>query len=162
MANDHADLKTKIDEEPLNAPRTDQQVLDWLNEQETGPWLDVSHTDYVDWAARHKLPGKLHFVARNETYDNARTDPPSAADAERSACDMLYRYLQGSGIASRIPLSRTDVRNHLADAVGSSRVVKPAMRDDLLGIARPPVQRWENADWNIQPSLRDVEVARSL
>ena len=72
MANELPDLKAKIDEEPLNAARTDQQVLDWLNETETGPWLDVSAEDMGDWAARWKLPGRL-FAVRNETYDNPRS-----------------------------------------------------------------------------------------
>lgn len=155
--NEYPDLKAKIDEEPLNAGRSDADVLAWLNETETGPWLDVPALDFSDWCARWKLPGRL-FAVRNEAYTDPRADD-GVGDDERSAAHMLHAAWN-----SRLGLetSKSDVRSHLADAAGSGKVISVAASGDLLGIARPDVERWRNADWTIQPGLGDVTNARAL
>ena len=158
MANEHSDLKAKIDEEPLNAGRTDQEVLDWLNETEQGPWLLVASGEFNAWVARSQLAGPLNSV-RQEPYTDSRAKPLNTADSERNAAEMLWRaYNRGEGL----DLSSTDIRNAVAPAVGGTRVISPAQRDDLLAVARPDVPRWVNANWTQPPILGDVIAARAL
>lgn len=152
MANEHVDLKAKIDEEPLNAGRTDQQVLDWLVELETGPWVDVGASEFARWAAAWKLPGRL-FAARNIT----------PASDEQSGSHMLHQsWTRREGLET----GNDDIRAHLADAVGNpvtlTAPVSTAARDDLLDAARPDAPRWVNASWTHAPILGDVVAARAL
>lgn len=144
--NEHSDLKIKIDSEPANAARTDQEVLDWLGELEAGPFIDVPAEVYFSWSAKYKLPGRY--------YATANTTPASNL---QSAALMLYTaWVQNVGLL----LSDADVRTHLADAVPS--IVSIAARDELLQVARPDVPRWQNASWDRAPILGDVVAARAL
>lgn len=146
MANEYTALRAKIDEDPTNAAKTDAQVHDWLSEAEPGPFVDVSPTDFFEWAATYKLPGRF--------YATANTTP--ASDLQ-SACLMLYTaWSQGAGLQT----SSAAVRTHLVDSVPG--VVSNAARDDLLAVARPDVPRWVNAGWDREPILGDVVAARAL
>lgn len=144
--NEHADLKFKIDSEPLNATRTDQEVLDWLMELEVGPFVNVAPEVFFSWSAKYKLPGRY--------YATANTTPASNL---QSAALMLYTaWVQNGGLL----LSDADVRMHLSDAVPS--IISISARDELLQYARPDVPRWQNASWDREPILGDVVAARNL
>lgn len=126
-------------------------VLTWLNELEQGPWLDVTAEDFRRWVARYKLAGRL-YKARDELVSDAQ-----------SASHMMHQtWNRREGLL----LSDSDIRTHLADAVANpvtaSAPISFTARDDLLAIARPNVPRWQNANWNIQPGLGDVENARNV
>lgn len=144
--NEHVDLKAKIDEEPLNAQRTDAEVLAWLNEPEQGPFVNVAPEVFFSWSAKYKLPGRY--------YATANTTP--ASDLQSAALMLYTAWVQNAGLL----LSDSDVRVHLSDAVPS--IVSIAARDELLQHARPDVPRWQNANWTTAPILGDVVAARNL
>ena len=145
MANELVDLRAKIDEEPLNAGRTDQEVLDWLLELETSEEaVDVPQTEYENWLIAEKLLGALDQAI-------------GPSDAGSISFYMLEQYKMGAGL----PMSKQLVR----DTIGTDAVPTPvsaAQYTALEALAFPQVPRWLNADWTRPPILGDVVAARAL
>lgn len=149
MANSHQDLKDKIDEEPLNAGRTDQQVLDWLNESETRILaLDVEFIDFEEWTASQKLYSEIHGDAETTPFN------------DNSSCARMMDLVLERG--TDLQSSKQSVIDTLDDGTGGGNVMNAAQRAALDALIFPQVPRWENADWNRQPLLGDVIAARAL
>lgn len=109
--------------EPLNASRTDQQVLDWCNEL-VADWQDVSWLDLSMWVAGADLRPALN------------TAVSSGTDAQKTAAQHLLDCL-----AAGQPLYATDARVRST----ISKAVSGQVRTDLITLATTQVPRWSQA-----------------
>ena len=123
-------LKELIDSEPLNAARTDQEVLDWCNELQT-IWIDVPWLEYAIWLSGIDGVGRLE-----DNKDHATL-------AVRSACQMGLAVLNGG---QPLSLTRSEVRTGMNKLV--TDVFTAAERDTLLAVGQKQVNRLVEAGVN--------------
>lgn len=137
-------LKTLIDSEPLNAARSDADVLAWLNETQTVQG-DVSWTDYMLWLSETSGVVKLRTAAAS-----------GSADAIKNAGELALIVAQSG---QPLFVSRADVRASLAPLI-SGGVFSAGERDSLLAKGALTPTRWEVAGLPIG-NLGDVIHARA-
>lgn len=127
-------LKELIDSEPLNAGRTDQQVLDWLEENITQA-EPISYTDLVVWASENQV---FHRTRVPVAEVHAGTSTLSnAAQNDLMALDVLLK----SG--GNLDLTRQDVRSLFNTITGAGLPLAPAHRAALFAKSDRSVARWD-------------------
>lgn len=117
-------LAELIASEPLNAGRTDQQVLDWCNEF-VNDWQDVSWLDLSMWITTNDLRGTI--ITRTKDADAA------VATAAQHIVDC---------ITAGQPLAMTDSR---VRATLNKALPVGTVRDALVTLATKQIPRWEAA-----------------
>jgi hypothetical protein len=135
------DLKTLIDSEPANAGRTDQEVLDWLNETES-VWVDVSWASYAKWMAKNALSSDFEDEATNGT---------GAAKAGAQFALMIVNAGQD------LPASDADVRS----AMVAITAVSGAAETELVALTQEDQPRWQ-ANGISRPKFGHVQLARAV
>lgn len=138
---DYQALRALIDTEPLNAARTDDQVLAWLQEA-TSTFVDVSWLDLCMWVATQGYRPTLAAAATSGNTDQVKTAAQHVLDC----------------IAAGQPLFASDsrVRNAIAAAIPAGTA-----RTALLALATASVTRAAAAGFpNV--NFGDVQSARAI
>lgn len=123
-------LKELIDSEPLNAGRTDQQVLDWLKESVTVE-TEINYIDFVVWASQNQIFKKT-------------ADEIAAATATAGVMNDLFAVdaMLKSGGNWSLDLSRQDVRSIFNNLSGSGKPYSAPNRTALFALSDTSVERW--------------------
>jgi len=149
---DFAALKALIDTEPLNAARTDQEVLDWLNESVTVQ-TDIDYNTWMVWASEEGIARKIKAAIADEETTPGTWTAPVYNDV------LTVNALIQSG--GDISLSRDDVRTIVATISGAGLPLTPANKNALLAKSDELQPRWQ-ADGQTKPSLQVVNIARGF
>ncbi len=122
----HTALKTLIDSEPLNAAKTDAEVLTWLNEDVTS-YADVPWLDYAIWLSGNGGVSKMQNEVNNASQEIA------------NGCQLGLAILNAG---QPLSLSRTEVRTDLGVLVGAGKPFTTDERDALLAVSAEAKARW--------------------
>lgn len=135
-------LAELINSEPLNAARTDAEVLAWLNES-VNTFMDVGWLDLCMWVAQHAYRPTLVTAASIGT------------DAQKTAAQHVLDC-----IAAGQPLSASDSR---VRAVVASAIPAGQPRTDLLALATKTMTRWSTvvSEMDDPSKLYWIQVARN-
>jgi len=137
---DYAALKALIDSEPLNAGRTDAEVLSWLGESVSVfvdvPWLDVA----------------MWLVAQGIDRATLTTQATSGSAANKTAAQYIIDV-----ITAGQPLQATDQR--VRDTIAASGLTT-GQKQALLALATEQRPRYSTAGWS-GVSLQIVATARA-
>ena len=143
-------LKELIDSEPLNAARTDQQVLDWLNETVTVK-KGITYQDLIVWASENQIGKKIkEAIADEEATPGTWT---AGVYNDTLVLDMLLK----SG--GDVDLSRDDVRAIVGNLDGGGKPLSVPNKAALFAMSDVNQLRWVGTTPD-QPSLQMVQNAR--
>ena len=153
-------LKALIATEPLNAGRTDEEVLAWCNEPVTVS-KDITFNDLTIWGAnltnaRFKIWQEMRAMeADTSTLNNGQK-------GSVLALSDLFNAGGGSGVGSDFAFAKNEMRQ-IVNAIDGGVVISNPDRAALLQLAEKQVTRPE-ADPAIGTSahLGDVQHARIL
>lgn len=164
------------------------------DDQINGPWVDVDALNLSLWMARHDLNARVEDALEDTVRDpegvrqrvrpledpqNAPPPVPRVPFADpgdagawntwasywlmnANETDACFQLRAATFVGRGIESSVLEVRQVLAKL--HDRIITTAERDDLLGVARPPVTRYAapGTDWTVEPGIGDVAKARAL
>jgi len=156
---DYTKLKDLIDTEPLNEGRTDQEVLDWLQEDVTVQ-RDVTYQDLIVWASEEQIAKKTkEGIAAEEATPGTWT---ASVYNDLLTLDILLK--SGGDLA----LSRSDLRGMINNLCGSGKPYSGPNKAALFAFSNEDIPRWqaelitETVSEYSGVHLGDIQNARTL
>lgn len=141
-------LKELIDTDGGNAAKTDQEVLDWLN-QTISVERHINFRDFYGWVAARDIITKCE--AKKEDAD-------LTTRGFAQATLLLLNTGQGTDLSN-------DDLNSLLTVLVNTSVITEADKDALYDAAVNDVLRWQSLDESLgvyQPNIDHVIAARGL
>ncbi len=149
-------LKDLIDTEPLNAARTDAEVLSWLQEDVTVQ-KGITYQDLIVWSSAEGIARKIKAAIASEEATPGTWTNPVYNDV------LVLQTLLSSG--GDLDLSRDDVRGIVSGISGAGLPLTAPNKTALFAFSNEDVLRYESEGFRLidDPSwLYHINAARAL
>lgn len=147
-----ATLKEVIDSDPANAAKTDQQVVDWLNELIVVQY-DITFQDLIVWASEEQIGKKTKAGISDE-----ETTPGTWTVSVYNDLLVLDILLKSGG---DIALSRDDVRTMINNLSGGGKPFSLPNKTALFMRSDKNEVRWNFHTADNLSQLAHVQEARN-